>query len=154
MSTSYIRKELVRLLRSGGAHASFDDIISGFPSKFHGVKPHGAPHTAWQLLEHLRLAEWDIVEYTRDARHVALKFPDEYWPQTDEPPDRKSWVASVAAFKKGLRAMEQLVEDMQKDIFAALPHGNGETIYSQALLLIDHNSYHYGQLMLIRRALV
>src|SRR5262245_38645654 len=128
METAYLRKEVVRLLRSGGAHASFDDIISGFPVKIRGVRPAGAPHTAWQLREHFRIAQWDIVEFTRDEKHISPEFPSGYWPTTDAPPDGKAWNATVAAFKKDLRTMQQLVEDPKNDLLAALPHGSGETI--------------------------
>jgi hypothetical protein len=153
MADEHIRKELTRLLRSGGAHASFDDIMLGFPAKLRGIKPSGAPHSAWQLLEHMQLAQWDIVEYTRNSRYVPLKFPDDYWPETDAPPDAKAWTASMNAFKKGLSAMEGIVQDPKAELFARIAHGNGETIFSQALLLVDHNSYHLGQLMMIRRSL-
>jgi len=153
MDNSYMRKELVRLLRSGGAHASFDDIVSGFSAKHRGLKPAGAPHSAWQLLEHMRIAQWDIVEYTRNPKHVSPEFPAGYWPTADAPPDTKAWNASIAAFKKDLRSMQQLVEDAKNDLLAALPHANGATIFGQALLLVDHNSYHLGQLMMVRKSL-
>jgi len=153
MDNSYMRKELVRLLRSGGAHASFDDIVSGFSVKHRGLKPAGAPHTAWQLLEHMRIAQWDIVEYTRNPEHVSPEFPAGYWPTADAPPDAKAWNASIAAFKKDLRSMQQLVEDTKNDLFATLTHANGATIFGQALLVVDHNSYHLGQLMTVRKSL-
>ena len=153
MDNSYMRKELGRLLRSGGAHASFDDIVSGFPVKHRGLKPAGAPHTAWQLLEHMRIAQWDIVEYTRDPKHVSPDFPAGYWPTAEAPPDGKAWNASITAFKKDLRSMQELVDDTRSDLFQALPHTNGATICGQALLLVDHNSYHLGQLMMVRRSL-
>ena len=153
MDNSYMRKEVVRLLRTGGAHASFDDIVSGFPVKNRGLKPAGSPHTAWQLLEHMRIAQWDIVEYTRNPEHVSPEFPAAYWPTADAPPDAKAWNASIAAFKQDLRSMQQLVEDTKNDLFATLPHANGATIFGQALLVVDHNSYHLGQLMTVRKSL-
>jgi len=111
------------------------------------------PHTPWRLLEHLRIAQWDILEFSRNPKHVSPSFPDGYWPRSDAPPDAAAWDRSVAAFRADLKAMQDLVADPATDLFALLPHGEGQTILREALLVADHNAYHLGQLVMLRRAL-
>jgi hypothetical protein len=148
-----VREQVISLLRGGQAHLTFADVIKDFPEQLRGVKPDGAPHTAWQLLEHLRIALWDILEFSRDANHVSPAWPDGYWPKTEVPPDNAAWNYSVAAIEKDLRGMEKLVEDPNTDLCAKIPHGTGQNILREALLVADHNAYHIGQLMLLRRLL-
>lgn len=153
MDDDILRKALVKLLRGGGAHATFDDTVTGFAPKLLGLKPAGSPHTPWQLMEHLRIAQRDILEFTRDAKHVSPPFPSGYWPETSAPPDPRAWDSSITAFKDDLREMQQLVHDTSQDLSRPLLHANGETLLSQTLLLATHNSYHIGQLIGVRRAL-
>ena len=148
-----LRKQLLDLLRSGGAHLGFDDVISKFPAKLRGVKPPGAAHTAWQLLEHLRIGQWDILEFSRNPKHVSPEWPSGYWPATEAPPNRTAWGGSIASFKNDLAAMEKLVENPSTDLFKRIPHGTGQNILREALLVADHNSYHLGQLVLLSRLL-
>ena len=129
------------------------DSLEGFPVAKHGTFAQGLPHTAWQLLEHSRLAQWDILEFSRNAKHVSPDFPGGYWPKTPVPPDEKSWDDSVQAFQRDLAEMIALVENPMTDLCAKIPHGDGQTVLREALLLADHNSYHLGQLVDLRRAL-
>src|SRR6476619_1445452 len=148
-----LRKQLVETLTGRGAHADFDSAVAGFPVKRAGEKPAGAPHTAWQLLEHLRIAQWDILEFSRNPKHVSPEWPAGYWPADDAPPDDTAWDRSIAAFRADLAAMRALVNDPTTDLFAKIPHGDGQTILREALLVADHNAYHLGQLVSLRRAL-
>lgn len=148
-----LRQHLLDLLNSGNAHASFDDIIQDFPAKLHGTKPENYPHSAWMLLEHLRIAQWDILEFSRNSAYVASKWPEEYWPKTDAPPSGEAWGKSVEEFRRDLKAMQSLVQDPNTDLFAKIPWGDGQTILREALLVADHNSYHLGQLLDVRRLL-
>jgi hypothetical protein len=148
-----LREHLLYLLKGGGAHLSFDDAIDGLPAEARGKKPVGVPHSPWRLLEHLRICQWDILEFSRNSKHVSPDFPDGYWPTTDAPPNPNAWDQSIAAFRADLKAMEDLVEDPSTDLFAPIPHGQGQTILREALLLADHNAYHLGQLVLVRRCL-
>jgi hypothetical protein len=148
-----LREQLVYLLKGGGAHVHFMDSLEGFPAGKHGTFAQGLPHTGWQLLEHSRIAQWDILEFSRNAKHVSLDFPGGYWPKTPVPPDEKAWDKSVRAFHRDLAEMIRLVENPKTDLFAKIPHGDGQTILREALLLADHNSYHLGQLVDLRRAL-
>jgi hypothetical protein len=148
-----LRDHLVNLLRGGAAHLDFDAAIAELPVALRGAKVPGVPHTPWRLLEHLRIAQWDILEFSRNAAHVSPAFPDGYWPNSDSPPNPAAWERSVAAFRADLQAMQDLVADPATDLFARIPHGQGQTILREALLLADHNSYHLGQLVLLRRAL-
>lgn len=148
-----LRNHLLYLLRGGGAHLSFEDAIADFPARLRGAKPKGAPHTAWQLLEHLRIAQWDILAFSCNAKHVSPKFPEGYWPATAAPPNDAAWKRSVAAFQSDLRAMQALVRNPKTDLFARIPWGDGQTILREALLVADHNAYHLGQLVLLRRLL-
>lgn len=146
-----VRQQVISLLAGGQAHVTLDEALKNFPAKFRGVKPKGVPHTAWQLLEHLRIAQWDILEFSRDPKHVSPKWPDGYWPKTDEPPSDAAWKKSIAAIRKDLAAMQRLVANPKTDLLAKIPHGTGQNILREALLIADHNAYHIGQLVLLRR---
>jgi len=148
-----LRKHLIYLLKGGGAHLEFNKAVTGFPASLRGSKPAGAPHTAWQLVEHMRIAQWDILEFSRNPKHVSPKFPDGYWPASDAPPSARAWSRSLGAFRLDLGAMVALVSNPATDLFARLPHGDGQTILREALLVADHNAYHLGQLVLLRRLL-
>lgn len=148
-----LREHLLYLLRGGGAHLNFDAAIAGLPPHLRGAKPPGVSHTPWRLLEHLRIAQWDILEFSRNPRHVSPTFPDGYWPRGDAPPDDGAWDKSVANFKADLKAMCDLVANPGTDLFAPIKHGEGQTILREALLVADHNAYHLGQLVVVRRAL-
>ena len=151
--TAALREHLLYLLRGGGAHLDFEKAVADLPPELRGVRPAGLPHSPWRLLEHMRIAQWDILEFSRDPRHVSPPFPDGYWPQGDAPPDSAAWDHSVAAFRVDLRAMEALVADPATDLFTPLPHGQGQTLLREAMLLADHNAYHLGQLVVVRRLL-
>jgi len=148
-----LRQHLLKLLEGGDAHATFDSAVKHLPFPLQGRKPEGAEHSPWQVLEHLRIAQWDIVEFSRNARHVSPQFPAGYWPESAVPPDDKAWGKSVAAFHSDLKGMVDLVSDETTDLYARIPHGDGQTILREALVLADHNSYHLGQLVLLRRLL-
>jgi hypothetical protein len=148
-----LREQLVYLLKGGGAHVHFMDALEGFPAGKYGTFAAGMKHTGWQLLEHSRIAQWDILEFSRNHKHVSPDFPGGYWPKAPIPSNDKAWEESVAAFERDLKAMVALVEDPKTDLFAKIPHGEDQTILREALLLADHNSYHLGQLVDLRRAL-
>src|SRR3990167_4110850 len=148
-----LREHLLYLLGGGGAHVSFEKTIAGFPPAFRGVKPSGLPFTAWRILEHMRIALWDILEFSRAPEHVSPEWPKGYWPAGDAPPDEAAWEKSVKAIQADLRAMERLVKNSSTDLYARIPHGTSQTILREALLVADHNSYHLGQLVMLRRLL-
>jgi len=148
-----LREQLVYLLKGGGAHVHFEDALNGLPANLRGAFAKGLKHTAWQLLEHARIAQWDILEFSRDAKHVSPDFPGGYWPKTPVPPDEAAWDKSVKEFLRDLAAMVQLVRNPRTDLYKKIPHGDGQTILREALLLADHNAYHLGQVVDLRRAL-
>ena len=148
-----LRKHLVNLLKGGGAHVHFMDAIEEFPEPKRGAFIEGLPHTGWQLLEHVRIAQWDILEFSRNPNHASPGFPEGYWPKTPVPPDAAAWNKSVKSFQNDLREMINLVKNPKTDLYAKIPHGDGQTVLREALLLADHNSYHLGQLVDLRRAL-
>ena len=150
---SALRKHLVNLLLGGNAHADFETVVKDIPAPLRGKTPKGAPHSPWELLEHLRIAQWDIVEFSRNPAHKSPDFPSGYWPAKATPPDDKAWEESLQAFRKDLQAMCALVKDPATDLFARIPHGDGQTILREALLVADHNAYHLGELVLLRRLL-
>ena len=147
-----LREHLHYLLRGGGAHPGFEEVISDLPANLRGEKPTGLPHTPWRLLEHMRIAQSDILEFCRDPKHVSPEFPDGYWPSNDAPPHDDAWDKSVAAFRADLKAVQDLVAETP-DLFARIPAGDGQTFLREALLVADHNAYHLGQIVLIRRLL-
>jgi len=148
-----LREHLLYLLEGGGAHAKFDEVIAGLPPKLYGEKPVGLPHSLWMLLEHMRIAQWDILEFSRSAKHASPGFPEGYWPSTEAPPSAAAWNASIKKFNQDLKAMENLVSDPATDLFARIPWGDGQTILREALLVADHNAYHLGQMLDTRRLL-
>jgi hypothetical protein len=148
-----LREQLVKLLGGSEAHVDFETAIADLPDDLRGAKPGGIPHSPWRLLEHMRIAQWDILEFSRNAKHVSPKFPEGYWPAGDAPPNTAAWDKSVAAFRADLKAMQNLINDSSKDLSAPIAHGQGQTLLREALLLADHNSYHLGQLIAVRRAL-
>ena len=148
-----LRDHLLYLLKGGGAHIGFDDAMGDWTLQLAGVKVANFPHTAWMLLEHLRLAQWDILDFSRNSKYVSADWPEGYWPKSEAPPDEKAWTASIAAFKKDLRTMERLVADPRVDLYALIAWGDGQTILREALLLADHNAYHLGQLVMLRKSI-
>lgn len=146
-----IRKHVLYLLRGGGAHQSFDDFTGSFPPDLCNRRIDGLPYTPWQVLEHMRLAQWDILEFSRDPNHVSPDFPKGYWPQPDERGTPTLWQQTIDEFRKDLRQMEILVEDPATDLYAPIPHGEGQTILREALLIADHNAYHLGALAVMER---
>ena len=148
-----LRQHVLDLLAGGSAHAKFDDVVSGIPAKLRGRKAAGIPHTAWMLLEHLRIAQRDILEFSRNPKHVSPRWPEGYWPAKEGPPGAGAWTSSIQKFRQDLKAMEALVKNPKTDLFAKLPWGDGQTILREALLIADHNAYHLGQLVDLRRLL-
>jgi hypothetical protein len=148
-----LREQLDALLSGGNAHAKFDDIVKGIPPKLRGQKPAGMPHSPWMLLEHLRLAQWDILEFSRNKDHQSPEWPSGYWPKNEAPPNTDAWDRSVEGFRKDLDAIRKLVTNPKTDLLAAIPGGDGQSILREALLVADHNAYHLGQLLDVRRLL-
>jgi hypothetical protein len=148
-----LRQHLLELLGGGGAHAKFEDVVKGLPVKLRGAKPAKIPHTPWMLLEHLRLAQWDILEFSRNAKHVSPDWPAGYWPKTEGPPNAAAWNKSIQQFRRDLKALEKLVANPKTDLFARIPWGNGQTVLREVLLVADHNAYHLAQLVDVRRML-
>jgi hypothetical protein len=148
-----LREHLLYLLNGGGAHAGFNAAIEGLPVALRGKRPKGAEHSAWEIVEHMRLAQSDILEFSRNPKHVSPPWPIGYWPKTQAPPNSTAWNKTVKAFAADLKAMCDLVSDSSTKLYARIPHGDGQTILREALLIADHNAYHLGELVLVRRQL-
>ena len=148
-----IRKHVVDLLTGGSAHAGFEEAVKDMPVEARGKRPKGVEHSPWEVLEHLRIAQWDILEFTRDPKHVSPEFPAGYWPKSAEPPHAHAWDKSVEAFRRDHKAMIDLIADESTDLMKPLEHGSGQTPMREALVLADHNAYHLGELILLRRLL-
>jgi uncharacterized damage-inducible protein DinB len=148
-----LRQHLIYLLTDGGAHAKFDDAIDAIPAKLRGQKPAGMPHSPWMLLDHMRIAQRDILEFSRNPKYKSPAWPEGYWPPTEAPPNAAAWNESVKNFRKDLKSMENLIADPKTDLFAKIPWGDGQTILREALLVADHNAYHLGQLVNVLRLL-
>lgn len=151
MSDRVLRDQLVQLLRGGEAHGQVEKTVRAFPRELAATRIGAIVHTPWRLLEHMRIAQWDILEFCRVPEHVSPDFPDGYWPATDAPADASAWDQSVAAFCRDLKEMQKLVADPQTDLLAPIPHAQGQTVLREAVIVADHNSYHLGQMWLIRR---
>jgi hypothetical protein len=148
-----LRAHVLYLLRGGGAHLSFDKAVADVPPALRGARVPGLPHTPWRLVDHLRIALWDIVEFTVNPAHESPEWPAGYWPAGDGPPDDGAWDRAVAAYRADARRMEDLVADSKTDLFAPLSYGDGQTVLREALLVADHAAYHLGQLVVVRRLL-
>lgn len=148
-----LRKQLAELPTWGAAHVTFEKAVAGIPPRLRGVVPAGLPHSAWQLLEHLRLGQADILAFCRSPKYKEKKWPDDYWPKSEAPRNAAAWAASIAAFKRDRRALQRLARDRTVDLLETIPHGSGQTYLRELLLIADHTAYHVGQLVLVRRAL-
>lgn len=148
-----LREHLLYLLRGGGAHIKFEEALKDFPSELINARAAGVPYTPWHLLEHMRIAQWDILEFSRAAAHVSPDWPEGYWPDKAKDATAEDWRRSVEGFRADLRAVEALVEDEANDLHARIPHGEGQTLLREALLVADHNAYHLGALVTLRRVL-
>jgi hypothetical protein len=148
-----LREHVLYLLQGGGAHATFDQIIADIPAKLRGRKAPGLPHSLWMLLEHMRIAQRDILEFSRNPKHASPKWPEGYWPKTEVPASAAAWNESIKKFCQDLKAMQNLVKNSKTDLFAPISWGDGQTILREALLVADHNAYHLGQMLDVRRLL-
>lgn len=148
-----LRKHLIALLEGGNAHITFADAVKEFPVEHAGLRPEGSQHSAWELLEHLRIAQADIVLFSHEENYVEPKWPDDYWPSLPAPKSEREWEASVAAVRNDLVRFIGMLNDDRRDLLQPFPWGDGQTLLREALLIADHNAYHLGQLMLIRRML-
>ena len=148
-----LRDHLLELLHGRSAHLDFEAAIQGLPPELRGKKAPGLPHTLWQLLEHLRIAQWDILDFSRNPDYASLKWPEDYWPETEAPPDEAAWDRSVEAFRRDLQEMKDLVANPQTDLYARIPWGDGQTVLREAMLVADHNGYHLGQMVMVRQGL-
>ena len=149
--TQALRKQLKIAMQGGESHITFAKVMEDFPPEARGMKPEGVPHSAWELLEHMRIAQWDILEFSRDPHHKSPKFPDGYWPQSDEPADEAAWNESVRRFEQDAGVLADLIENA--DLFTPFPHAQGQTLLREAVVVANHNSYHLGQLVFLKRML-
>jgi len=152
MDDKALRQEIVKILDKSEAHIDWKEALDGVPAKARGVRPPGSPHSLWELLEHARIAQWDILEFSRDPKHVSPDFPSGYWPESEAPPSDAAWNKSVKDFLRDMESMAKLFAEA-KDLATPIPHGSGQTVLREALLAADHNAYHLGQFVLIRRLL-
>ena len=153
MNDEALRQHVLYLLNGGGAHLDFDAAVNDLAVELRGAKPEQLPNSPWRIVEHMRICQWDILEFSTNSDHVSPPFPEGYWPDGDAPPNDAAWDQSLTQFRQDLQSMKDLVEAESTDLFAKIPHGDGQTILREALLVADHNAYHLGQLVLVRRAL-
>ena len=148
-----LRAELRESLDWGRAHASFDRVVKGVPPRLRGKVPKGFAHSIWQVLEHMRIAQEDILDFCRNPRYQEKRWPDDYWPKTPGPKTPRAWTKSFADLRRDRRAMQRLAADRRVDLFARIPHGSGQTYIREVLLVADHAAYHVAQIVDVRRAL-
>jgi hypothetical protein len=148
-----LRDQLVRALAWNEAHTSFDDAVAGLSGPLRGRVPAGLPYSPWQLVEHLRITQHDILDFCRNPDYQERKWPDAYWPETAEPPSEAAWDESVQRFQEDRAALEALARDSTVDLSSRIPHGSGQTYLREILLVIDHSAYHVGELVVVRRLL-
>ncbi len=150
---SIVREQLLALLRGGNAHMTFESAVSDFPEEHLNTPPPSVPYTPWHLLEHLRIAQWDILEFIRDPNHKSPNWPEGYWPERDEKADPSKWDETVQAFRRDLQALQEIVEDPQTELYAPIPHAPDYTIFREILVVADHNAYHIGEFAILRQVM-
>lgn len=143
--------ELKKLLNGGGAHVGFKDAVANLPFNLLGEKPYNLPYSIWQLVEHIKIAQWDMLEFSKDGSHQSPKWPDEYWPKELAPKDEQTWSNTIKQIDDDLKAFIELLNPA--DLFSAIPHGDGQSILREALQIADHNAYHIAEIVVIRRLL-
>jgi len=148
-----VRKQLIKLLQEAQAHASFDEAIKGLPEKLRSVVPENLPYSIWQIVEHIRITQWDILEFSRDANHKSPKWPEKYWPKEKAPKDDKQWEDTIKQIKADQGEFVELLKDEQNDLYEPFSWGDGQNLLREAMLIADHNSYHTGEIIVIRRLL-
>jgi uncharacterized damage-inducible protein DinB len=148
-----LRKQLVKILDWQDSHMNLDKAIENIPPEQRGIQPSGLPYSLWQLLEHMRLSQLDILEFCRNPNYKESKWPDDYWPSSPAPPSQDVWEKSIAGFRKDCDALKKLAAEESIDLFANIPHGTGQTYLRELLLVADHNAYHIGQIIVVRRLL-
>ena len=148
-----LRDLLARSLEWEDAHVSFDKAVDGIPEQLRGTAPQGVPHSAWQLLEHLRITQHDILDFCRNPEYGELKWPDDYWPASAAPPTTSAWESSIRSFREDRKALQMIAADPDVRLDAVIPHGSGQTYLRELILVADHSAYHVGQLVLVRRLL-
>lgn len=148
-----MREQLLALLRGGNAHIGFDQAVAEFPMAHINTKPPNVPYTPWHLIEHIRIAQWDILEFIRNPHHVSPNWPEGYWPPSDEEADAARWETSIRDFRADLEAVQYLVSDPGTDLLATIPHAEGYTIFREILLVADHNAYHLGEFAILRQVM-
>jgi DinB family protein len=153
MQNTHLRDLVARLLAWEDAHVSFDAAVAGIPVAHRGTVPTGLPHSPWQLVEHLRLAQHDILDFCVNPQYEELRWPEDYWPSSTAPPSDAAWDECIDAVRRDRAALQQLARDASIDLAAQIPHGSGQTYARELVLAADHAAYHVGQLVLVRRAL-
>lgn len=148
-----LRRQLLALLDSRSAHVAFDAAVRNLPAEARGRRPERLPYSPWELLEHIRIAQWDILDFCRNPDYEQPDWPDAYWPEGPEPPEEEAWTNAIAAYRRDRETMKDLVRDTDLDLHAEIPHGDGQTYLREVLLVADHTSYHLGQLVTVRRLL-
>lgn len=149
MKLNKLQMELANYLLQGHAHAPLQAAVKDFPEKLMNKKAAGLPYTAWQLLEHIRISQWDMIDFCVNKNYKELEWPKDYWPKKNA--NKKMWAASLKQYQKDLAVMVKLVKNPKTDLFAKIPWGSGQTIFKEALQIIDHNAYHTGEIILLRR---
>lgn len=147
--TSILITELKKLLNGGGAHVGFKDAVADLPFNLLGEKPHNLPYSIWQLVEHIKIAQWDMLEFSKDGSHQSPKWPDEYWPKALAPTDEAAWNNTLKQIDSNLNEFIALLD--AADLFEAIPHGDGQSVLREALQIADHNAYHVAEIVVIRR---
>jgi len=150
-NSQILTDEIVKLLNGGGAHATLDHALDGLPANQRGQQPHGLPYSIWQLVEHIRIALWDMLEFSKDGNHQSPKWPEEYWPKETEPANEEAWLQSLETIKANLQEMIELVKT--GDLYSPIPHGTGQTLLREALQAADHTAYHISEIIVLRRLL-
>lgn len=148
-----LRQQLLTLLESRNAHVDFETAVGDLPPEARGRRPDQLPYSPWELLEHIRIAQWDILDFCRNPDYEQPDWPEEYWPEGPKPPGEPAWTNSIAAYRRDLEGMKDLVREPDLDLHAEIPHGDGQTYLREVLLVADHTSYHLGQLVTVRRRL-
>ncbi|MGD9093693.1 MAG: DinB family protein [Anaerolineales bacterium] len=148
-----VREQMLFLLGGGNAHLTFDQAVADFPLEAINSHPPNVDYTPWHLLEHIRIAQWDILEFSRDPGHVSPEWPEGYWPNPEAQADQAQWEETILSFRRDLKALQEIIKDPSTDLYSDLPHAPGYNILREILLVADHNAYHIGELAILRQVM-
>lgn len=152
-SDQVVRQQLLALLNGGNAHMTFEQAVADFPDEHFNTRPLNIPYTPWHILEHLRIAQWDILDFIRNPDYITPEWPKEYWPDSEATAHQEQWDKTINSFLENLQSLRDIVSDPETDLYGPIPHAPDYNIFREMLVVSDHNAYHIGEFAILRQVM-